>query len=180
MNMVLDAEEKFAYDTSISNFLMLKVWHDLGIDVTGFSNYFMHLGGYGDDPGSELLQDGFKSLFPDFRHLDYDELKELTAIANEVDMHPPESLYILNNEKLQKLIESGKDKELMQVKSKHHGDLLDFEMAYHQKYGILIGLHFEGILHEVAVAISEVLQTIDRLYKQVEEVELNGLYNQAV
>lgn len=180
MIMLLDAEEKFAYDASMSNFLMLKVWHDLGIDVSGFSNFITDPGGYGNNPSNDILQEGLRTLFPEYQFLDYEEQSEMAAIAEEVDMPTPESLYILKNEKLQKLIETQEVEQIKEFTSKHHGDLIEFDMAYHEKYGILIGTYFEGMLFEIAVAVSEVIQIIDCLNKQVEEVENYGLYNQAV
>lgn len=180
MNMIMGAEEKYAYDASISNLLMLKVWHDLGIDVSGFSDFITDPGGWGNDPSSEILQDGLKELFPEFRYLDYEDLEEMTAIAEEVDMSTPEHFYLLKNEKLQKIIDIGEVAKIVDFVSKDKGDLLEFEMAFNQKYGILIGTYFEGMLFEIAVAVSEVIQIIDCLYKQVEEVEYYGLYNQAV
>ncbi|QCJ45483.1 hypothetical protein FAY30_26450 (plasmid) [Bacillus sp. S3] len=180
MIMLLDAEEKYAYDASISNFLTLKIWHDLGIDVSGYSDFITDPGGYGNNPSSEIFQDGLKTLFPDFQYMDYEEFEEMTAIAKEVDMNSPEGLYILKNEKLQKLINSGRGKEIELVCSGEKGDLIEFKMAYNEKYGILIGTYFEGMLFEIALAVTNVIKTIDRLYKQLEEEDCYGLYNKAV
>jgi hypothetical protein len=182
MKMILDAEEKFAYDESLSNFIMLKIWHDIGIDVSNFSEYIAQPSGYSlDEPGPEILEQGLKALFSDYEYLDYEELERMEEISHSCDMkYTPEYLYILNSDKVQTLIDTGEIKKLEKLLSNIEGDLTEFEVTYHADYGLLFSIYCPGLLFELAQCIASISREIDSLYQKLEGVISHGFYRKAV
>ncbi|MCU1808360.1 hypothetical protein NVV31_23600 [Cytobacillus firmus] len=180
MRMLLDAEEKYAYDESISNFLTLKIWHDLGINVKEFPDYIVNPGGY-DGSSFEILESGLKALYPRFRELNYEDEHKLETIAKESNISStPERLYLLNNIKVQKLIDTGEIDKLKKPLSKIYGNLSEFEMSFHKEFGLVLAVYFTSVFFEVAEAVANITRLVEDLYKQIEDVTDNGLCYQAI
>ncbi|MEI2356281.1 hypothetical protein [Mesobacillus zeae] len=168
-------------DNSISNLLILKIWHDLGINVSNYPDFMSDYYNYGIEVGFDILSKGLEDLFSDFQILDYEDEERIKEMSKGANIQcPPDTLFILNNRKLQKLKEHGEIEKLFGVISKQSGDLSEFKMAYHVEYGILIAVYYESVLYEIAKSVSEVMSAADTLYKNLEEVTFHGLYNQAV
>lgn len=180
MRMLLDAEEKYAYDESISNFLTLKIWHDLGVNVKEFPDYIVYPGGY-DGSSFEILEAGLKALYPTFRQLDYEDEHKLETIAKESNISStPERLYLLNNDKVQKLLDTGEIDKLKKPLSKLYGDLTEFDMSFHKEYGLVLAIYFTSVFFEAAEAVASITSLVEDLYKQIEGVTDNGLCYQAI
>lgn len=178
--MVLNAEEKYAYDASLSSFLTLKIWNDLGIDVTHFADFMTFPGGYYGEPEPDIFMEGLQQIFPDSRCLDYQELEQIKEIASDIHLESiPETMIILMNDKIRKLVEIGETEKLLGVIPKQHGELCEFDLTFHAKYGIVISLHFGGLMFEIAMSVSEISREIDSLYNQSKE-NSNGFYRKAV
>lgn len=179
MSFVMNAEEKYAYDESISNFITIKIWNDLGIDVSNFSNFITDIG-VSNNAGLEIFGDGMRKLFSEVQVLGYEERELLEEIVSECELeHTPECLYVFRNDKVQKIMESEQRENLFKFFSGQSGDMVEFQVTYHEKYGVLIAIYFWGLMFEVALSVAEIKTKIDRLYQQIEENSY-GFYREAV
>lgn len=183
----MDSESKVYFDTTLSNLITIKVFHDAGVDVSSFSNFVANYGILECD----AFVDGLKALFPDTQCLSaYEEdeeklIQEIWKVA-EFEEESPEYLYVFKNTEMELLINSSfcdELKTLITMCDVNDTEFGDFEFAecrykFHPVYGGILLVDNGYMLHGVARSIVEIYSGIKELINKLkQEEEKNYGYN---
>ncbi|MGN7300740.1 hypothetical protein [Ferdinandcohnia sp. SAFN-114] len=110
--MEMDVYDYESYQMSIQNLLMLKLFHDEGINVSNFPNYMTHIN-YGDTNSLDIFTNGMNQLFENTIHFDYGdvdskEFKELfeDLVGGDGPHSVPEFAYVIKDPLFELLLNS--------------------------------------------------------------------------
>ncbi|MFE7064204.1 hypothetical protein ACFVAD_18905 [Sutcliffiella sp. NPDC057660] len=71
--MEMDVYDFDSYNMSLSNIWMLKLFHDCGVNVSGYSSPMVHVN-YDSNNGFDILLEGLQEIFGEVNHYGYDEI----------------------------------------------------------------------------------------------------------
>lgn len=148
--MEMDIYELDAYRASVSNFIMLKILHDNGIDVTCYPNFTVYSNDYGSEGSWDILTTGLEALFCDYELYDYNEIQS----SSYSSFKNAENLIIIKDSIFADVIqgpycEEFKEyiKNLTTNECEIEGSILDC------KSGVIYSLSYPGYLHEILLCI---------------------------
>lgn len=164
----MDGQSKSDYDSSLANFLMVKIFHDAGVDVRKLSHYIFHAG-YTNDPCVEILVQGASQLFSNVAHYscysdDKDEIAHCSKLQQILESHA-EFHICLSDNRIDSVIKSEaiyrlESRTVFLLKNLEHTEA---EIVFDEAYGLIVGFHWEGFLHE----ITEIITTVHKELEQI-------------
>lgn len=166
MDIIMDGQTKADYDSSLANFLMVKIFHDAGVDVRRLSHYFFHAG-YTYDPCVDILVQGSSQLFSNVTHYScYSDDKEDIAHCSKLQqiLGSHAEFYIcLSDNRINRVMKSEavyrlKSRTDFLMKKLEHSEA---EIVFVEEYGLIVGFHWEGFLHEITEIITTVHKELE-------------------
>ncbi|PGT82199.1 hypothetical protein [Bacillus sp. AFS040349] len=180
--MEMDVYEKSSHEYTISNLYMLKIFHDMGVDVTKLGvNSFQVDVNFSNDSGYDIFRSSIDALFLEVKYCDYESCgidEEFAEICGSNGT--PELMILIKDPLFQRVIKSQfyEDiKTLIVDESKSFETTeADFDIPP-KKDGLLISIWFTGMFHELALGVMNIRNKILEFIKQLEE-ENNGVSDQ--
>lgn len=164
----MDGQSKADYDSSLANFLMVKIFHGAGVDVHRLSHYIFHAG-YTNDPCIEILIEGTSQLFSNLAHYscysdDEDEVAHCSRLQQKLGSHS-EFYICLSDRRIDSVMKSEaiyrlKSQTDFLMKNLKHTEA---ELVFDEEYGLIVGFQWEGFLYEMA----EVFTTVHKDLEQI-------------
>ncbi|MFC0273755.1 hypothetical protein ACFFIX_20420 [Metabacillus herbersteinensis] len=179
--MEMDIYEKSSLEASIGNLIMIKVFHDAGVDVMNFSNNsFMVDIQYNTDEGFSIFLEGLTSLFCNVSYYDYGEIEDSDDLKNMISDGIPEAAYLIQDPIFNKVLDSKYSEEfklIMRDESNSFEHLEGEIIELLNKDGIAVMIWWPGMLYEVALSLINLKRKANELIHLLES-EDNGILNQ--
>jgi hypothetical protein len=172
----MDCYDLDSYSISISNLMMLKLFHDRGVDVSNFSNPVCSVH-YDTSATGEIFIDGMQALFQDTTVYEYGEFPtDFPSLPNEYEV-----VIVVQDSVFQEVLKGSRAGEIEKIikltpKTFEYAevDILILE----DRSGIGIGMQFFGELHDVVMGVLDIKDKAEECVKQTKEREKNGLSSQ--
>ncbi|KZE68018.1 hypothetical protein AWM68_17770 [Fictibacillus phosphorivorans] len=172
MDLVMDSETKLNYDYSISNFIMLKVFHDAGVTITGLSQFMMDVN-YNYSANADIFFEGIRGIFVNAERLslyDDEDDSEFKEMTEALDMSS-DYAYKMSDWRLAKVFGSSLKEEFIkeaETATNYLAEHCEFDIKVDLHYGIVVFLEWEGMMHEIAEAVVTIHDLLDQYINRLE------------
>jgi len=183
--MEMDVYDHESYRVSISNLIMLKMFHDEGINVKNFSNFMAHTQ-HNMSACSDIFWDGIKQLFTNVNLYDYgDEIEEFKgkypSFLTEDGAYPtPETIYTFQDPIFAQVLSGPYKKQFESMfPPLTNLDMSELDIVVLPDHsGIAYFCYFSTYYHELVKGILTLKYEAMRMNKRYERELENGLSNQ--
>ncbi|WP_209124376.1 hypothetical protein [Alkalihalobacillus sp. BA299] len=183
--MEMDVYDHESYRMSISNLIMLKIFHDEGINVQKFSNFMVHTQ-HNTSACSEIFWDGIKQVFANVKLYEYgDEIEgfkeKYPDLLTEDGQYPsPESIYTFQDPIFEQVICSPYMKQFESLfPPLTQLDMSELDIVIlPDNSGIAYFCYFATFYHEIVKGILKLKYEAMKMNKRYEREKENGYSNQ--
>jgi hypothetical protein len=165
----MTSEDYYAYQETISNLIILKIFWDLGASLKGLEHR-VYPGGYNDGNGVFLLYKGLSKLYKeaDYTQVPYEDHK-LNELLKDI-FDDPETVYIVKDPLFEKAWKQLDEKQVLQIVETEgetgFGTWYEFKMMdTGEGYFINCQEYLWG--HEMAEHVSDIHKRLSELLKQL-------------
>lgn len=179
--MQMDVYDHESYRISISNLMMLKMFHDRGINVKNFSTFIIHTQ-YNESASYEIFFDGLNQLFESIVHFDFGQIEEFEGLygTSFTDEGSPEFIYCIHDPVFKKVL-SGPHAQVFtdNVESIEFDEMNEGSLnILPDGSGIVYLADYSSFLHELVKGFLHLKDLAIRLNKQHERELKDGVSNQ--
>lgn len=156
-----------SYQIGCSNLMMLKIFHDKGIDISNFPNPIVHVG-YDSSVSYDILTQGLSELNTEIEMYDYEDIEN----SPYQEYKGVEHLFVIKDRLIQTVLNSTYCTGLESCINSQDSTIetMDVDIkVLPDKSGYAIELNFIGHTHELLLAIMEVQQHAEILFKKLNE-----------
>lgn len=183
--MEMDVYDHESYRVSISNLIMLKMFHDEGINVQNFSNFMVHTQ-HNTGACGEIFWDGISQLFNSIKKYEYgDEIEKFKEkypeFLTEDGPYPTaETIYTFQDPIFQQVLNGPYKKQLESMFTPLANlDMSELDIVIlPDNSGIAYFCYFATYYHEMVKGILKLKSAAIRMNKQYERELEDGLSNQ--
>ncbi len=184
--MEMDVYDHESYQMSISNLIMLKLFHDEGVNVQNFSDFMVHIN-YQLSSSTEIFWDGVRQLFNEVHYYGYGEehnidefCNQFKALFDEDKNLTPEYVFTFQDDLFKEVLKGPYSAQFKEViPSLDHLEACDVELVVLPgNEGLAFLCYFATHLHDVVRTIIKLKKEAIKFINLHEKERENGYTNQ--
>ncbi|WP_066412913.1 hypothetical protein [Sutcliffiella cohnii] len=180
----MNVYDQESYRLSLSNLIMLKIFHDEGINVKGFTDFMVHVQ-FNESNCADIFWDGMQHLFESVERFDYgEEVEEFKKAYPELILEDgsypsPETIFSFKDPSFSEVLNSPLAEDFKRMlPSLSHMDMSEVDIiALPDNTGVVIFCYFSSYYHELVKAMVELRAKATELNNQYKREIKNGVSN---